>query len=91
MYGVYDKRSELKKLKFIIKSILAINMLSPTLTKYFVHMTPFVMNFAALSVTVAFGAMLLARLFGGKSSIKRQTIFSIVSFIGICVAAYWVL
>ncbi|WP_374089204.1 hypothetical protein [Methylomicrobium lacus] len=66
-------------------------MLSPTFAEYIEQMAPFVMNFAALSVTGAFIAMLLARSFGRNSSIMRQAIFSIVSFIGICMAAYLVL
>lgn len=64
-------------------------MLPPVVTKSLEHLTSTVIGFAAIMVTGAFIAMLLAHSFGGKSLIKRQTIFSIVSFDSLCAAAYF--
>lgn len=65
------------------------NMLPPVVTKSVEHVTSSVLSFGVIMIVGALVAMLLARSFGGKSTIKRQAIFSIVSFIGICVAAWY--
>jgi hypothetical protein len=64
-------------------------MLSPVVTKSVEHVTSAVISFAFIMVAGAFFAMLLARTFGGKSQIKRQAIFSIVTFLSLCAAAYY--
>jgi tetrahydromethanopterin S-methyltransferase subunit C len=64
-------------------------MLPPIVTKSIEHVTSAVISFVIIMVAGAFVAMLLARSFGGNSPIKRQTIFSIVSFGSLCVAAYY--
>jgi hypothetical protein len=38
----------------------------------------------------AFIALLAARSFGGQSAAARQTIFSVVSFIGLCCTAAYI-
>jgi len=50
---------------------------------------PAAITFAAIAVAGAFIAMPLARSFGGKSKTNRETIFRIVSFVGVCAAAYF--
>ena len=67
---------------------LAYYMLPPGITKSIEHLTSVLIGFVSVAAVGAFVAMLLARSFGGKSSIKRQAIFSVVSFVGLCVAAY---
>lgn len=64
-------------------------MLPPVVTKTVEHLTSSVISFVVIMVAGAFVAMILAHLFGGKSQSKRQTIFSIVSFGGLCAAAYY--
>lgn len=64
-------------------------MLPPVVTKTVEHLTSAVISFAVIMVAGAFVAMILAHSFGGKSQIKRQTIFSIVSFGSLCAAAYY--
>jgi hypothetical protein len=64
-------------------------MLPPIVTKSVEHVTSAVISFVIIMVVGAFVAMILARSLGGKSQIKRQAIFSIVSFVGICAAAYY--
>jgi tetrahydromethanopterin S-methyltransferase subunit C len=64
-------------------------MLPPIVTKSFGHVTSAVISFAIIMVAGAFVAVLLARSFGGKSPIKRQAIFSIISFGSLCAAAYY--
>jgi hypothetical protein len=64
-------------------------MLHPEITKSIDHMTSVVIVFVAIAATGSLVAMLLARSFGGKSSIRRQAIFSVISFVGLCAAAYF--
>lgn len=54
------------------------------------HLTSTVLTLVGLMVLSAFIAFLAARQFGGKSRTTRQTIFSVVSFIGICSAGIFV-
>ena len=64
-------------------------MLPPIITKTVEHLTSVVTSFVVIVVAGAFVALVLAHAFGGKSQIKRQTIFSIVSFGSLCAAAYY--
>lgn len=64
-------------------------MLPPIVTKSLEHVTSSILSFMAITVAGAFVAMLLAQRYGGKSPIKRQAIFSIVSFSSLCAAAYY--
>ncbi len=64
-------------------------MLSAVVTKTIGHLTSTVISFAVIMVAGAFVALILAHSFGGESQIKRQTIFSIVSFGSLCAAAYY--
>lgn len=62
-------------------------MLSPIVTETVEHAKSAFINFAVVAAVGAFCALLLAQFFG-KSSAQRQVIFSIASFLGLCVAAY---
>ena len=64
-------------------------MLPPAATEAMEHLKFNVISFLAIAVAGAFIAMLLARSFGGKSKTNREIIFGIVSFIGVCAAAYF--
>ena len=64
-------------------------MLPPELTKSIEHLTSVLVTSAVIGTVGVFVTMLLARSFGGKSSIWRQTIFSVGSFASICAAAYY--
>jgi len=64
-------------------------MLPPIVTKTFEHLTSVVIDFVIIMVGGTFVALLLASLFGGKSPVMRKAIFSIVSFVSLCAAAYF--
>ena len=64
-------------------------MLPPVVTKSLEDLTSMVVTFVVITVVVAAIAALLARQFGGKSKANRQAIFSIVSFLGLCGAAFY--
>jgi hypothetical protein len=66
-------------------------MLPPIVAKSFEHITLSVISFTVNMVAGAFIAMLLAHSFGGKSQVKRQAIFSIVSLGGLFAATYYVM
>jgi hypothetical protein len=64
-------------------------MLPPIVTKSFEHITLSIISFTVIMVAGAFVAMLLAHSFGGKSQVKRQAVFRIISFGSLCAAAYY--
>ena len=64
-------------------------MLSPAATKSIEHATSAITSVIVVIVVVTIVAALSARSLGGKSRTRRQAIFSIVSFLGICVAWYF--
>jgi hypothetical protein len=63
----------------------------PSTTKTIENLTSNIMTFAILMLVVAAIAALLARQFGGSSRRARQAIFSIVSFIGVCGVAFYMI
>ena len=64
-------------------------MLPPIVTKSIEHLTSAVISFAIIMVSGYLVALLLAKLFGGKSAVLRQVIFIIVSFGSLFAAAYY--
>ncbi len=64
-------------------------MLPPAATEAMEHLKSDIIGFLAIAVAGAFVAILLARSFGGESKNNRETIFSIVSLVGVCAAAYF--
>jgi hypothetical protein len=66
-------------------------MLPPIVTTSIEHFTSTIISFVVIMLVAAFIAMLLARSFGGKSQLKRQLIFGIVSLGGVCAAGFYAL
>lgn len=65
-------------------------MLPPSATQAFSQLTSTVYTFLGLMLLSAFVALLAARSFGGRSAAARQAIFSLVSFVGLCCTAAYI-
>jgi hypothetical protein len=64
-------------------------MLPPSITKGLENITSMVVIFGVLMLIVVAVAAFLARRFGGRSKFRRQAIFSVVSFVGLCGVAFY--